>query len=123
VAVAAQETSTAVIASGHLASAAFAANSDNSGGAQPLVGNNPKDASGRVNTDLPGGHEAGQKAFGELTQGQDVEIDPRTGHQIAEDGTRLRLNQDGTARVDVPASTTRPKHETVHFNQPDTPQN
>jgi hypothetical protein len=60
--------------------------------------------------------------FGKLTSGQDVAVDPKTGHQVAADGTRLRLNPDGTARVDVPSSQTRPKRETVHFNDPDKPQ-
>jgi RHS repeat-associated protein len=85
----------------------------------PLVGNNPRDANGRTNTDLPGGHGAATDTFGQLTQGQGVRADPRTGQPVSETGIRLRLNPDGTARVDVPKSATRPKHETVHFNDPD----
>ena len=83
-----------------------------------LVGNNPREAKGRVNTDLPGGHDEAKATFGKQTEGQQVKTDSATGHQVSEDGTRLRLNPDGTARVDIPASATRPKHETVHFNPP-----
>jgi len=83
-----------------------------------LVGNNPREAKGRVNTDLPGGHDEAKATFGKQTEGQQVKPDSATGHQVSEDGTRLRLNPDGTARVDIPASATRPKHETVHFNPP-----
>ncbi|HSB45199.1 MAG TPA: hypothetical protein VLD60_09315, partial [Nitrospira sp.] len=86
---------------------------------EPLVGNNPREAKGRTNTDLPGGHKAATDKFGELIKGQKVTVDPKTGHQVAADGTRLRLNPDGTARVDIPKSNNRPKNETVHFNDPD----
>ncbi len=88
-------------------------------GEAPLVGSNPRDAKGRTNTDLPGGHAEAKKTFDVLTQSQDVKTDPNTGHQVSPDGTRLRLNSDGTARVDIPASDSRPKRETVHFNNPD----
>ncbi len=114
---------TAAIAGSNLAAAAFADNNQQSSGeGSQLVGNNPRDAKGRTNTDLPGGHEAAKDTFGKLTSGQDVAVDPKTGHQVAADGTRLRLNSDGTARVDVPSSQTNPKRETVHFNNADKPQ-
>ena len=87
------------------------------------VGNNPRDTKGRTNTDLPGGHEAAKSTFDQRTQGQQVVVDPKTGHQVAADGTRLRLNPDGTARVDIPKNQNNPKHETIHFNNPDKPQN
>ena len=90
-----------------------------SGSSEPLVGSNPREAKGRTNTDLAGGHKAATDKFGELTKGQKTVVDPKSGHRVAADGTRLRLNPDGTARVDVPKSTNRPKHETVHFNDPD----
>jgi len=86
---------------------------------QPLVGNNPKDGGTRTNTDLPGGHDAATGTFGEQTAGQNVRTDPNTGHQVSEDGSRLRLNPDGTARVDLPNRGTKPNGETVHFNNPD----
>ena len=86
---------------------------------QPLVGNNPKDGGSRTNTDLPGGHEAATGTFGEQTAGQAVRTDPSTGHQVSEDGSRLRLNPDGTARVDLPNRGSQPNGETVHFNNPD----
>ena len=85
------------------------------------AGNNIVQGSGRVNSDLPGGQaEAGQK-FGELTAGQGTSVDAKTGHTVADDGTRLRNNADGTARIDRPASVTGGQHETVHFNQPKKP--
>ena len=71
------------------------------------AGNNIVQGSGRVNSDLPGGQaEAGQK-FGELTAGQGTSVDAKTGHTVADDGTRLRNNADGTARIDRPASVGR----------------
>jgi hypothetical protein len=87
--------------------------------AQPLVGNNPKEAGSRTNTDLPGGHTAAGKTFGEQTAGQQTKTDPKTGHQVSEDGSRLRKNPDGTARVDLPNRGTKPNGETIHFNHPD----
>jgi RHS repeat-associated protein len=85
----------------------------------PLVGNNPREAGSRTNTDLPGGHEAATQTFGQQTTGQTVRTDPKTGHQVAEDGSRLRLNPDGTARVDLPNRGSKPNGETIHFNDPD----
>ena len=81
-----------------------------------LVGSNPREVKGRVNTDLPGGHDEATATFVKQTEGQQLKADSTTGHKISEDGTRLRLNPDGTARVDIPASSTRAKHETIHFN-------
>jgi hypothetical protein len=51
-----------------------------------------------------------------------VKTDPNTGHQSAGAGTRLRLNSDGTARIDIQATEFRPKRETVHFNDSNKPQ-
>jgi len=90
-----------------------------SGSSEPLVGQNPREAKGRTNTDLKGGHSAASEKFAEITKGQSVVVDPKSGHRVAADGTRLRLNPDGTARVDIPKSGNRPKHETIHFNDPD----
>jgi hypothetical protein len=86
---------------------------------QPLVGNNPRDGGTRTNTDLPGGHQAATETFGEQTAGQNVRTDQKTGHQVSEDGSRLRRNPDGTARVDLPNRGTKPNGETIHFNNPD----
>ena len=36
---------------------------------------------GGKNMDLPGGHDAAKDTFGQLTQGQKVVIDPKTGHE------------------------------------------
>jgi RHS repeat-associated protein len=88
---------------------------------QQYAGNNIVQGSGRVNSDLPGGQAEAAQKFGELTAGQGTSVDARTGHTVADDGTRLRNNADGTARIDRPASVTGDQHETVHFNQPNQP--
>jgi RHS repeat-associated protein len=90
------------------------------GGPITAVGNNPRESNGRILTDLPGGHDAAKQVFGQLTTGQTVKLDPKTGQPVSDNGVRLRLNPDGTARVDIPQSAgTELKHETVHFNNPD----
>ena len=87
--------------------------------ARPLVGNNPREAGTRTNTDLPGGHDAARDTFADQTAGQNVATDPKTGHQVSDDGSRLRLYPDGTARVDLPNRGPKPNGETVHFNDQD----
>lgn len=83
------------------------------------AGENVVEGSGnRVNSDLPGGQAAATQKFGELTKGQNTQTLPN-GHVVSEDNTRLRMNPDGTARVDRPATVTGGKHETIHFNKPD----
>ena len=84
------------------------------------AGDNAVQGSGkRVNSDLPGGQQAASDKFNELTQGQGTRVDPKTGHSVAEDGTRLRNNPDGTARIDRPSRATGGHHETIHYNNPD----
>jgi len=119
VAVAVQGTSAAIVAGGHLANAAFSSIGEGPQSGGKMVGANPREAKGRTNTDLPGGQKAAADKFEELTKGQKVVVDAKSGHRVAADGTRLRLNPDGTARVDIPKSSARPKAETVHFNDPD----
>ena len=97
----------------------LAATSTVEGAAEPnYVGGDLFEKPNKVETSLPGGHEAAQQKFGELTQGQQTStVSP--GHTVAEDGTRLRLKDNGTANIDRPASVTGGKHEDVHFNDPD----
>jgi len=83
------------------------------------VGNNVTESSAnKVNSDLPGGQPEAANKFNELTKGQGSQINPQTGQRIADDGTRLRNNNDGTANIDRPASVTGRKHEDIHFNTP-----
>lgn len=49
--------------------------------------------------------------------------DEETDHPLGPSGTRLRLSPHGTARIDIPKSTTRPKHETVTSMIPTSPLN
>lgn len=84
------------------------------------AGDNVVQGSGnRVNSDLPGGQQAAADKFNDLTKGQGTSVDPKTGHSVADDGTRLRNNANGTARIDRPASVTGGQHETIHYNNPD----
>jgi RHS repeat-associated protein len=83
------------------------------------VGDNAKSQGKRDNTDLTGGRDAAEKKFAELTNGEKITIDPMTGHQVSESGVRLRVNADGSARIDIPAGARQSmRHETIHFNDP-----
>jgi RHS repeat-associated protein len=108
---------TAVVSGVHLVQDANEATSSGDSN----VGNNPREANGRTNTDLPGGHDAAKATFDQQTKGQKIVIDPKTGHQVAENGTRLRLNPDGSARVDIPKNantqSTKPFISTIRINR------
>lgn len=80
---------------------------------QAIIGNNPQTASGRINTDMPGGDEAAEELFEQITKGQ-ATTDPNTGHQVGPNGERLRTGKDGRKRIDIPARGGNP-HETIHF--------
>jgi RHS repeat-associated protein len=83
------------------------------------AGDNIVQGAGRINSDLPGGQQAASDKFNDLTKGQGTSVDPKTGHTVADDGTRLRNIANGTARIDRPASVTGGQHETIHYNNPD----
>lgn len=85
-----------------------------------LIGNNAKPVSGRFNTDLPGGLEEAKALFGSLTKGQTVKTeitDKGVTRMTADDGTQLRINADGSIRINRPVSIERKYRETIHFNE------
>ncbi|MGH6795392.1 MAG: hypothetical protein ACREDH_09400, partial [Methylocella sp.] len=85
-----------------------------------LIGNNPKPAGSRFNTDMPGGLEEAETLFGSVTQGQTVKTeitDEGVTRMTADDGTQLRINADGSIRIDRPVSIEGIYRETIHFNE------
>jgi hypothetical protein len=86
-------------------------------GEAPLLGRNPRITEGRVNTDLPGGRAVGKSIFRNLTKGEAVtssEMQNGGIRRTAPDGTQIRMNPDGSTRVDVPRG---PKgKETIHID-------
>ena len=85
-------------------------------GASPrTMGDNPRVGGGRVNTDLPGGRPVGKSIFRHLTKGQPIaqsEMANGGTRRTAPDGSQIRMNPDGSTRVDVP---TKPR-ETIHID-------
>jgi len=82
------------------------------------MGSNPRPSAGRFNTDLPGGLDEAKALFRSLTMGQAVktEISDRGVMRFtADDGTQLRINAEGYARIDRPDSIARKYRETIHF--------
>ena len=86
------------------------------GGSKPLLGNNPKPAKNRVNTDLPGGKSILKSIFRHLTRGQKKTFSkmPDGGIRMrAPDGTQMRFHPSGNIRIDLPGR--GPKGiETIH---------
>lgn len=85
-----------------------------------LVGNNVQPAGGRWNTDLPRGLSEAKAVFERLTVGQGVRTETTKDgvtRTIAEDGTQLRINADGSIRIDRSGDFGAKNHETIHFNQ------
>jgi hypothetical protein len=95
----------------------------------PLVGPPPKSVllgndaspsgSSRMNTELPGGLDEARALFESLTQGQGVQT-AITKYSVtrifADDGTQLRINADGSIRIDLPISIDGRNWETIRFN-------
>ena len=87
-------------------------------GEDNLEGDNARDGGNRTNTDLPGGRDAAEGKFEELTKGQPTTKHPMPNggeRERAPDGTQIRRNPDGTTRIDVPG---RGPHglETIHYD-------
>jgi RHS repeat-associated protein len=86
-------------------------------GSRPLLERNPRAGTGRVNTELPGGRPTARSIFRNQSKGQNV-----TTHQLgnggvrmrADDGTQIRMNPDGSTRVDLPDRGPLGT-ETIHF--------
>ncbi|WP_373085468.1 hypothetical protein [Sneathiella sp.] len=89
-----------------------------SGETKPLMGENPRVTNKRTNTDLSGGRATAKSIFRNQTRGQKVTEDLTPNNSVmrrAEDGTTIRLNADGSTRLDLPGRGTRPNGETIHF--------
>lgn len=90
---------------------------EEAGGGLRLIGRNARVTRSRVNTDLAGGRSTAKSIFRNRTRGQRV-VDKPLGNggvrRTAEDGTSIRLNPDGSARIDVRHPAGR---ETVHFGR------
>jgi hypothetical protein len=88
-------------------------------GSKPLLGQNPKDGGSRTNTDLQGDRATAKSIFRHETKGQTVTQQPtKDGQGIlrqSEDGTKIRMNADGTTRVDLPGRGPLPNGETIHI--------
>lgn len=87
-------------------------------GAKPLLGRNPVSSGTRTNTDLPGDLSTAKSIFRNQTRGQDVTQTtmPNGGvRRTAADGTQIRINPDGSARLDLPGRGNSPNGETIHI--------
>jgi len=77
-------------------------------------------ARARTNTDLDGFNDraTAKSIFRNQTRGQRVSQTPAGGgvRRHTEDGTQIRMNEDGSTRVDLPDRGTQPNGETIHFN-------
>ncbi|MDY7094570.1 MAG: RHS repeat-associated core domain-containing protein, partial [Acidobacteriota bacterium] len=85
---------------------------------RPLLGQNPRFSNTRTNTDLPGGRAAARSIFRNQTRGQPIESQPMSNggvRQRAPDGTQLRMNPDGSTRLDLPGRGPVGR-ETIHFS-------
>jgi hypothetical protein len=83
-----------------------------------LLGQNAREAGGRTATDLAGNLAAAKSIFRNQARGQKVtQTTMQNGgiRRTAADGTQIRINPDGTARLDLPGRGRLPNGETIHF--------
>jgi RHS repeat-associated protein len=83
---------------------------------EPLIGKNPRIASSRMNTDLPGGRPVAKSIFRAMTR--DVVVTDQQSsngmvRRTGSNGVQIRFNPDGTTRLDAPRGPLG--RETVHF--------
>lgn len=88
---------------------------------KPLLGKNPKIKKDRTLTDLDPAHDraTAKSIFRNQTKGQNIrQFENKRGDIIrrADDGTQIRMNPDGSTRLDLPGRGTQPNGETIHFN-------
>jgi RHS repeat-associated protein len=80
------------------------------------IGNNPRLSNRGTMTDLPGGRPAAKSLFRNLSSGESV-TDSRMVNggvrRTGQSGVQIRMNPDGTTRVDIPGATP----ETIHFGK------
>ncbi len=87
-------------------------------GAKPLLGQNPTAAGSRTNTDLPGDLSTAKSIFRNQSRGQEVTQSTMSNGGIrrtAADGSQIRMNPDGTSRVDLPGRGSSRNGETIHI--------
>ena len=88
------------------------------GGAKPLLGQNPSYTKNRTNTDLTGDRSTAKSISRNQTRGHKIEqIEMPNGgtRRTAPDGSQIRINPDGTNRLDLPGRGPRPNGETIHI--------
>ncbi|TAK52435.1 MAG: RHS repeat-associated core domain-containing protein, partial [Gammaproteobacteria bacterium] len=86
--------------------------------AKPLLGRNPVSSGTRTNTDLPGDLSTAKSIFRNQTRGQDVTQTTMSNggvRRTAADGTQIRINPDGSARLDLPGRGNSPNGETIQI--------
>ena len=93
----------------------------NTSPSRPLLGNNPRTASGRTNTDLSpfNARAVAKSIYRHITKDLNVKSFTTKGGGIrrrAQDGTQIRMNPDGSTRIDLPHRGPQPNGETIHFN-------
>jgi RHS repeat-associated protein len=85
-----------------------------------LFGRNPRVARTRINTDLPGGRSVAKSIFQRLTRGQKIkqEVNPNGSirRSTLDDSVQIRLNPDGTTRIDIRGANSFRDIETIHFD-------
>ncbi|KQY91781.1 hypothetical protein ASD21_15840, partial [Caulobacter sp. Root1455] len=91
----------------------------NSGSSEskPLLGRNPQAGGSRTNTDLPGGRSTAKSIFRNQTRGQSVsqqQLGNGGVRRSAPDGKQIRMNPNGSTRVDLPGRGPAKNGETIH---------
>jgi hypothetical protein len=87
-----------------------------------LVGNNPRTrpSSNRINSDLPGGLDKAKTLFESLTKGRSIKMevtkDGTTRYFTHDSKTQLRINSDGSVRIDREIELNGKDRETIHFS-------
>jgi hypothetical protein len=89
---------------------------------KPLLGNNPRITKHRTNTDILGDKATAKSIFRNQTKGQEIAQQPLKNGGIrrtVKDGTQIRMNPDGSARLDLPKRGLNPPgRETIHVKPP-----
>jgi hypothetical protein len=83
-----------------------------------LRGDNAAPAADRMNSDLPGGLDEATVLFGQMTRGQPLTkkiTDRGVSMTTASDGTMLRINPDGSVRIERPIEIDDKTREIIHF--------
>jgi hypothetical protein len=79
---------------------------------EELIGNNPREAGNRSNTDMPGVNPTPEELFDKLTGGRSETLPDGT--RKGPNNVRLRPDVGEGPRLNIPANGKKP-HETIHF--------